>query len=66
VRFCLEAGTWEEKSLLITTRLLHSILIGKGYAVSYHESPAGHAPFYWQETLPDALISAVGITASRR
>jgi enterochelin esterase-like enzyme len=54
VRHYLAAGTLEEgfrrSTLEWATRLRRA-----GVPCSHHEWPGGHDPFWWQQTLPDAL-----------
>jgi enterochelin esterase family protein len=56
IRFYLEAGEWEEAGALLPSRLLLSVLKGKGYRVQYQEFLGAHDSFSWKETLPEALI----------
>jgi enterochelin esterase-like enzyme len=58
IRFYLDAGTWEGNNMLASNRLLHSVLLGKGYEVVYRESPGTHSSYYWMLRLPDGLQTA--------
>ena len=60
IRFYMEAGIWESAGMLSSNRMLHSVLKGKGYQVSYSEFLGGHYYAYWQQTLPDGLIAVLG------
>ncbi|MGH2549589.1 MAG: alpha/beta hydrolase [Thermomicrobiales bacterium] len=63
VRFWLEAGTLEERtmkghgpSLLDTNRHLRRLLEAKGYEVAYREHPGGHDYAWWRSTIADGPI----------
>ncbi|CAN5364017.1 N/A [soil metagenome] len=63
VRFWLEAGTLEERtmkghgpSLLDTNRHMRRLLEAKGYEVAYREHPGGHDYAWWRGTIADGLI----------
>jgi enterochelin esterase family protein len=60
VRFYLDAGMWEGGGMLSANRLMHSVLVGKGYDVTYHEAPGTHSSYYWMLRLPDGLEAALG------
>ncbi len=60
IRFYMDVGTWEPAGMLSANRILHSVLKGKDYQVSYSEFPGGHYYAYWQQTLPDGLIAVLG------
>ena len=60
IRFYLDAGTWEGGGMLSANRLMHAVLEGKGYAVTYHEEPGTHSSYYWMLRLPDGLKAALG------
>ena len=60
VRFSLDVGTWEGSGMLLANRVMHSTLIGKGYAVSYLEADGTHSSFYWMLRLPRALQMLLG------
>jgi enterochelin esterase-like enzyme len=72
VRLFLEIGQLEhaaipslDPSMLTATRHLRDILRAKGYPHRYAEHYAGHEQVLWKETLPDALIWAVGARPNR-
>ena len=56
----LDVGTWEGPGQVMTNRMLHAILLGKGYDVTYREFVGGHAPFNWAPAFPEALIATFG------
>jgi enterochelin esterase-like enzyme len=60
IRFYLDAGTWEGNTMLLSNRLLRSVLIGKGYDVAYVESDGTHSSYYWMLRLPGGLQAALG------
>jgi enterochelin esterase-like enzyme len=60
IRFYLDAGSWEGTGLVTSNRLLHSVLIGKGYDVTFSESPGTHSSYYWMLRLPDGLQATLG------
>jgi enterochelin esterase family protein len=60
VRFYLDAGTWEGPNMLASNRMLRSVLVGKGCAVTYREIPGTHSAYYWMLRLPDGLQKTFG------
>ena len=60
VRFYLDAGLWEGGGMLSANRLMHSVLVGKGYEVTYREAPGTHSSYYWMLRLPEGLEAAFG------
>jgi enterochelin esterase-like enzyme len=66
IRFYLDAGVWEGNMLLLSNRLLRSVLIGKGYDVAYVESDGLHSSYYWMLRLPDGLQAALGASHQSR
>jgi enterochelin esterase family protein len=60
IRFYLDAGLWEGAGMLASNRMLHAVLTGKGYQVTYREAPGTHHSYYWLLRLPDALASLGG------
>lgn len=60
VRFYLDAGSWEGPNMLASNRMLRSVLLGKGCAVVYRESPGTHSAYYWMLRLPDGLQATLG------
>lgn len=59
LRFYLDAGLWEGGGMLFSNRLMRSVLIGKGYEVTYRETPGTHSSYYWMLRLPDGLAAAL-------
>jgi enterochelin esterase-like enzyme len=57
IQFYMDTGVWEGGGMLSSNRLLHSVLVGKGYEVNYVEAPGTHHSYYWMLRLPDALAS---------
>ncbi len=55
IRFYLDAGIWEGSTMLLSNRLLQSVLAGKGYDVVYSEADGTHSSFYWMLRLPAGL-----------
>jgi enterochelin esterase-like enzyme len=62
IRFYLDAGIWEGNTLLLSNRLLQSVLIGKGYDVVYVEGDGTHHAYYWMLRLPGGLQNALGFS----
>jgi enterochelin esterase family protein len=60
IRFYLETGVWEGSTMVLSNRVLRSVLVGKGYQVTYHEYPGNHSAYYWMLALPDALQASFG------
>jgi enterochelin esterase-like enzyme len=60
IRFSLDVGIWEGSGMLLANRLMHSVLIGKGYDVTYVEADGTHSSFYWMLRLPQALEVILG------
>jgi enterochelin esterase-like enzyme len=60
IRFYMVVGSWEAAGMVSSTRILHSVLMGKGNEVTYREVTAGHNYENIQQTLPDALIALLG------
>lgn len=58
LRFYLDAGLWEGGGMLSSNRLMRSVLVGKGYDVTYREAPGTHSSYYWMLRLPDGLVAA--------
>jgi enterochelin esterase-like enzyme len=56
----MDVGTWEGAAQVMTNRVLHSVLKGKGCRVVYVEFPGSHAPFNWVQAFPDAIIATLG------
>jgi enterochelin esterase family protein len=63
IKFFMDVGTWEGPGQVLTNRILHSVLRGKGYDVVYQEFPGSHAPFNWVEEFPQAIIATLGSRA---
>ena len=42
------------------TRLLRTVLLAKGYDLTYHETPGAHEFLHWRATLADGLIALLG------
>jgi enterochelin esterase-like enzyme len=66
IRFYLGVGSWEAAGMLSSTRILNSVLIGKGNEVTYREVTAGHNYENIQQTLSDGLIALLGGAARKR
>ncbi|HLJ20673.1 MAG TPA: hypothetical protein VKU84_10770, partial [Stellaceae bacterium] len=60
VRFSLDVGSWEGSGMLLANRLMRSVLVGKGYEVTYLEADGTHSSFYWMLRLPRALQAILG------
>jgi enterochelin esterase family protein len=60
----MDVGTWEGTAQVMTNRVLHSVLKGKGCHVVYAEFPGGHAPFNWVQAFPEAIIATLGYNKS--
>ena len=56
----MDVGFWEGGGLLFGNRMLHSVLMGKGYDVVYEEGDGIHSSYYWMLRLPDALQAVLG------
>jgi enterochelin esterase family protein len=59
LRFYLDAGLWEGGGMLSSNRIMRSVLVGKGYDVTYQEAPGTHSSYYWMLRLPDGLEAAL-------
>jgi enterochelin esterase-like enzyme len=60
IRFYMSVGVWEGAGMLSNTRTLRSVLLGKGYEVTYREITAGHNGVNFQATFPSAIITLLG------
>ena len=60
IRFYMSVGVWEGAGMLSNTRTLRSVLLGKGYEVTYREITAGHNGVNFQATFPGAIITLLG------
>jgi enterochelin esterase-like enzyme len=58
LRLYLDAGIWEGGGMLSSNRIMHAVLTGKGYDVTYREAPGTHSSYYWMLRLPDGLAAA--------
>jgi enterochelin esterase-like enzyme len=62
IRFYMSVGSWESAGMLSGNRILRSVLLGKGNAVTYSEVVSGHNFTNFQETFPNGLIALLGKT----
>jgi enterochelin esterase-like enzyme len=60
LRFYMSVGSWESAGMLSGNRILRSVLMGKGNAVTYSEVVSGHNYANFQQTFPDGLIVLLG------
>jgi len=60
IRFHLDVGDWEGGSMVLSNRLLRSVLTGKGYEVTFDETDGTHSSFYWMLRLPAGLQAVLG------
>ncbi len=66
IRFYMSVGSWESAGMLSANRILHSVLIGQGIAVTYREDPVGHNDGNFQASLPEGLISLLHDPGAQR
>jgi enterochelin esterase-like enzyme len=60
IRFYCSVGVWEGAGMLSNTRTLRSVLLGKGYELTYREITAGHSGANFQATFPGGMIALLG------
>jgi enterochelin esterase-like enzyme len=65
LRFYMSVGSWESAGMLSGNRILRSVLMGKGNAVSYSEVVSGHNWANFQQSFPDGLIALLGDKSRR-
>jgi enterochelin esterase-like enzyme len=66
LRVYMSVGSWESAGMLSGNRILRSVLLGKGNAVSYSEVVSGHNWANFQQTFPDGLIALLGDKTGRK
>lgn len=59
LRFFQEAGSLERR-LLTKNRILHGVLLDRGYPVTYREYEGGHDYACWRGGLADGLVDLLG------